>query len=109
MPSTDIRDSTAIVTGASRGFGRGIAEALSRAGVTVVGVARNEAVLQEVRAELGGSFIPMSADAGDPPVEGRPFDPGRRPVAAAPRSEGRDGLCASGAPRRVREPGRRSA
>jgi NADP-dependent 3-hydroxy acid dehydrogenase YdfG len=68
MPSTDIRDSTAIVTGASRGFGRGIAEALSRAGVTVVGVARNEAVLQEVRAELGGSFIPMSADAGDPAV-----------------------------------------
>src|SRR5215469_5594802 len=37
MPGTDIRDSTVIVTGASRGFGRGIAAALSLAGVQVVG------------------------------------------------------------------------
>ena len=53
MTGTDIRDSIAIVTGASRGFGRGIAEALTRAGVQVVGVARNDEELQEVRAELG--------------------------------------------------------
>ncbi len=68
MPSTDIRDSTAIVPGASRGFGRGIAEGLSRAGVQVVGVARNDTQLQEVHAELGDSFIPISADAADPTV-----------------------------------------
>jgi NAD(P)-dependent dehydrogenase (short-subunit alcohol dehydrogenase family) len=41
MPSTDIADTTAVVTGASRGFGRGIATALSRAGAQVVGVARD--------------------------------------------------------------------
>jgi NADP-dependent 3-hydroxy acid dehydrogenase YdfG len=74
MPSTDIRDSTAIVTGASRGFGRGIAEGLSRAGVQVVGVARNDTQLQEVHAELGDSFIPISADAADPTVAAQLID-----------------------------------
>ena len=74
MTSTDIGNSMAIVTGASRGFGRGIAEALSRAGVQVVGVARNDAQLQEVRAELGGSFIPISADAADPAVAAQLID-----------------------------------
>jgi NADP-dependent 3-hydroxy acid dehydrogenase YdfG len=74
MTGTDIGDSTAIVTGASRGFGRGIAEALSRAGVQVVGVARNDAQLQEVRAELGDSFIPISADAADPAVAAQLID-----------------------------------
>jgi NAD(P)-dependent dehydrogenase (short-subunit alcohol dehydrogenase family) len=74
MLGTDIRDSTAIVTGASRGFGRGIAKALSRAGVQVVGVARNDTQLQEVRAELGGSFIPINADAADPAVAAQVID-----------------------------------
>lgn len=75
MPSTDIPDSTAIVTGAGRGFGRGIAAALSRAGVQVVGVARNDTQLQEVRAELGDSFTPISADAADPVVAAQLIDP----------------------------------
>jgi NAD(P)-dependent dehydrogenase (short-subunit alcohol dehydrogenase family) len=44
--------STAIVTGASRGFGHGIAEALTAAGATVIGVARS-----------GGT---VTADAADP-------------------------------------------
>src|ERR1700758_5150815 len=50
---------TAIVTGASRGFGRSIAEALSQAGAHVVGVART-------RADLGGAFTVVTADAADP-------------------------------------------
>src|SRR5262249_42480674 len=57
---------TAIVTGASRGFGRAIATALSAAGAEVVGVARTGALLDEVRSELGDSFIPVVADAADP-------------------------------------------
>ena len=41
--------STAIVTGASRGFGRAIATALSAAGAHVVGVARGSSALDELR------------------------------------------------------------
>ena len=65
---------TALVTGASRGFGRGVATALSRAGARVVGVARDRAALDEVRAELGGSFTPVAADATDPVVAGQLID-----------------------------------
>jgi NAD(P)-dependent dehydrogenase (short-subunit alcohol dehydrogenase family) len=63
--------STAVVTGASRGFGRAIAAALSAAGARVVGVARNAALLDELRSELGDSFLPVVADAADPAVAGR--------------------------------------
>jgi NAD(P)-dependent dehydrogenase (short-subunit alcohol dehydrogenase family) len=65
---------TAIVTGASRGFGRAIAAALSAAGVNVVGVARSGAQLDEVRDELGPTFTPVAADAADPAVAGRLID-----------------------------------
>jgi NAD(P)-dependent dehydrogenase (short-subunit alcohol dehydrogenase family) len=37
---TDLSHSTAVVTGDSRGFGRGIADALRAAGATVVGISR---------------------------------------------------------------------
>jgi NAD(P)-dependent dehydrogenase (short-subunit alcohol dehydrogenase family) len=57
----------AIVTGASRGFGRGIATALVKAGVRVVGVAHAIDALGELRVELGGGFIPVVAEAADPP------------------------------------------
>jgi NAD(P)-dependent dehydrogenase (short-subunit alcohol dehydrogenase family) len=65
---------TAIVTGASRGFGRGIAAALVRAGAQVVGVARDHERLAEVGAELGGAFTPVTGDAADPEVAGRLVD-----------------------------------
>jgi NAD(P)-dependent dehydrogenase (short-subunit alcohol dehydrogenase family) len=52
--------STAIVTGASRGFGRGIAEAFTAAGANVVGVARS-----------GGT---VTADAADPATAHRLID-----------------------------------
>lgn len=44
---------TAVVTGASRGFGRAIAGALVAAGTDVVGIARDEQQLDAVRGELG--------------------------------------------------------
>src|ERR1700685_3153932 len=56
---------TAVVTGASRGFGRAIAAALVAAGTDVVGVARGEQDLATARAELGGGFTPVTADAAD--------------------------------------------
>ncbi|HYZ62051.1 MAG TPA: SDR family oxidoreductase [Acetobacteraceae bacterium] len=54
---------TAVVTGASRGFGRAIAAALVAAGTHVVGIARDERALRAVRDELGEGFTPVAADA----------------------------------------------
>jgi NAD(P)-dependent dehydrogenase (short-subunit alcohol dehydrogenase family) len=69
-----LADTTAIVTGASRGFGRAIVAALSAAGAHVVGVARSKAQLDELRDELGDTFTPVAADAADPAVAGRLLD-----------------------------------
>ena len=74
MARSEVSGATALVTGASRGFGRGIAAALSKAGAQVVGVARDRTQLQEVSAELGTSFTPVEADATDPTVAGRLID-----------------------------------
>jgi NAD(P)-dependent dehydrogenase (short-subunit alcohol dehydrogenase family) len=74
MSQQEISGATAIVTGASRGFGRSIAESLSKAGATVVGVARDRGGLDELQAHLGGSFIPVAADAADPIVAGQLID-----------------------------------
>jgi NAD(P)-dependent dehydrogenase (short-subunit alcohol dehydrogenase family) len=56
---------TAVITGASRGFGRAIAAALVTAGTDVVGIARGERELRAVRDELGEGFTPVAADATD--------------------------------------------
>ncbi|HEX2283795.1 MAG TPA: SDR family oxidoreductase [Mycobacterium sp.] len=65
-PTNTVAGTTAIVTGASRGFGRGIAAALTAAGAHVVGVARTGADLDAVRDELGDAFTAVAADAADP-------------------------------------------
>lgn len=62
---SDVPTTTAVVTGASRGFGRGVATALLAAGSEVVGIARGERDLARVRAELGEGFVPVVADAID--------------------------------------------
>ncbi|MBB4687839.1 SDR family NAD(P)-dependent oxidoreductase [Amycolatopsis jiangsuensis] len=70
----DITGLTALVTGAGRGFGRGIATALSKAGASVVGVGRDQAHLAELRTELGDTFTPIVADAADAVVAGSLID-----------------------------------
>ena len=70
-PADGLAGTTAIVTGASRGFGRGIAAALSAAGARVFGVARTSAHLDEVRDELGDAFTAVPADAADPAIANR--------------------------------------
>ncbi|HEY7199792.1 MAG TPA: SDR family NAD(P)-dependent oxidoreductase, partial [Candidatus Dormibacteraeota bacterium] len=71
MSDQSISGTTALVTGAGRGFGRAIATALSAAGAHVVGVARDRARLDDVRARLGDTFTPVAADVTDPVVAGR--------------------------------------
>jgi NAD(P)-dependent dehydrogenase (short-subunit alcohol dehydrogenase family) len=66
--------SSAIVTGASRGFGRAIARALTAAGAEVVGVARTREQLDELRDDLGDAFTPVAADAADPTTASRLLD-----------------------------------
>ena len=74
MPGNEITGAAALVTGASRGFGSGIATALSKAGANVVGVARDRGPLEEMRAQLGESFTAVPADAADPVVAGQLID-----------------------------------
>src|ERR1700674_2333150 len=56
---------SAVVTGASRGIGAGIAAALTAEGARVVLLARNEAKLKERSASLKGS-IPIVCDVTKP-------------------------------------------
>jgi NAD(P)-dependent dehydrogenase (short-subunit alcohol dehydrogenase family) len=69
--TTDLSGVTAIVTGASRGFGRAITMSLAAAGAQVVGVARSERQLGELQAEIGGAFTPEVADVGDDTLAAR--------------------------------------
>jgi NAD(P)-dependent dehydrogenase (short-subunit alcohol dehydrogenase family) len=74
MAEQELAGATALVTGASRGLGRGIAIALHKAGAHVVGVARDRAPLDDLRSELGESFTAVAADAADPTVAGQLID-----------------------------------
>lgn len=57
----------ALVTGASRGIGSGIARELASAGATVALAARDEAALQEVARSLGGArSLVVAADMNEP-------------------------------------------
>ncbi len=74
MPTHELSGTTALVTGASRGFGRAIAIALSKHGAHVAGVARDPGRLEELHAQLGGTFTSVAADAADPVVAGQLLD-----------------------------------
>jgi NAD(P)-dependent dehydrogenase (short-subunit alcohol dehydrogenase family) len=74
MPSSNLRNTTALVTGASRGFGRASAVALHEAGARVIAVARNARALEQLQAQLGEPFTIAAADAADPVVAGALLD-----------------------------------
>jgi NADP-dependent 3-hydroxy acid dehydrogenase YdfG len=71
MTVRQLTGTTAVVTGASRGFGRAISVSLVERGAHVVGVARNHELLAELKEQLGAAFTPEVADVADPAVARR--------------------------------------
>jgi NAD(P)-dependent dehydrogenase (short-subunit alcohol dehydrogenase family) len=69
-PDVTTTTTTALVTGASRGFGRAIAVALHHAGAHVVGLSRSADRLADLGDELGDRFTPVVGDAADPVTAG---------------------------------------
>jgi 2-deoxy-D-gluconate 3-dehydrogenase len=68
LQSFDLRGRTAVVTGAKRGIGRGMAEALAQAGADIVGVSASLAPGSEVEqavTALGRKFAPYQCDFSD--------------------------------------------
>jgi NAD(P)-dependent dehydrogenase (short-subunit alcohol dehydrogenase family) len=61
---TSLTDKTALIVGASRGLGRGIALAFDKAGASVVAVARDPAALADLAAD-GAGIRTEAADATD--------------------------------------------
>jgi NAD(P)-dependent dehydrogenase (short-subunit alcohol dehydrogenase family) len=71
MTIRQLAGTTAVVTGASRGFGRAISVSLVERGAHVVGVARNQELLAQLKEQLGDAFTPEVADVADPTVATR--------------------------------------
>ncbi|OBG33252.1 short-chain dehydrogenase [Mycobacterium alsense] len=67
-----LKGKTALVVGASRGLGRGIATAASGAGASVIAVSRGATTFPDPRS--GGGVHAVVADAADPSVPGSLVD-----------------------------------
>ena len=77
MSRRNLRDSRALVTGASSGIGRAIAVELARRGARLVAVARREDRLAQLVAEihaLGQPIHTVTADVTDPQARRRAID-----------------------------------
>jgi dehydrogenase/reductase SDR family member 4 len=64
LSSPVLKDKVAVVTGASRGIGRAIAQAFAGEGAVVVICGRKQETLDQVAAELGGSVHPVACHVG---------------------------------------------
>jgi dehydrogenase/reductase SDR family protein 4 len=61
-----LKDKVAIVTGASRGIGRSIAEVFVREGAKVVISSRKQEALEQVAREIGPAAVPVACHVGRP-------------------------------------------
>ncbi|MCS7082651.1 MAG: SDR family NAD(P)-dependent oxidoreductase [Bacteroidetes bacterium] len=62
----ELRQAVAWVTGASRGLGRALVEALLERGARVAGMARSESELEELAQRSSGRFLPLVGDVRRP-------------------------------------------
>ena len=64
-PFGNLEGQVALVTGASRGIGRAIADTLARAGALVIGTATSESGAEAIRARLGGNHQGVALNVTD--------------------------------------------
>jgi len=69
----ELKGQATLVVGASRGLGRGIAEAFDDAGASVIAVARDRSALENLATERAG-VVPEVADAAYPTAAGTLLD-----------------------------------
>lgn len=62
MSQDDFRGVVALVTGASRGIGKAVVEALVARGAEVAAVARDHGALEEMARRLGAACVPLACD-----------------------------------------------
>jgi dehydrogenase/reductase SDR family member 4 len=63
-PAGLLHDKVALITGASRGIGRAVAETFDREGAHVIICGRNQATLDEVAREIGPRIKPIACHVG---------------------------------------------
>jgi 3-oxoacyl-[acyl-carrier protein] reductase len=86
---TSLEGRSVVVTGASRGIGKGIAAGFARAGARVLVVGRDGAAAAATAEELGNGASAFAADVGDPAACAA------MAAAAVERHGGIDVLCAN--------------
>jgi len=66
MGQSRLKNKVAIITGASKGIGKGIAELFAAEGANLIITGRNQAELENIAAKLQANVIPLVADMRKP-------------------------------------------